>query len=110
MALSSSILTSLSTALGALTPSALRALGSHLSESNELAAMEVLDSMLASPSTASTMLPELTAIPNIPPQVMTWVNAALATPAGPSFVSNINQAKAALQTAVTSTSVLGNLF
>ena len=108
--ISPSVITSLSTALGSLTPQALRALGGHLSQSQELAAMEVLDNMAANPGAAASMLPELTTIQGLPPTVMNWVNQAIAKPNDPGFSNLIAQAKNALLQAATNTGVLGGLF
>ena len=71
-----SIVTALSGALTSLaaTPGALSALGNHLTTSNEMQAIVVIDNMSANPATAGAMLPELTAIPGLPATVMNWVN------------------------------------
>lgn len=110
MAISSATITSLSTLLQTIgsTPGALNLLGSHLSQANEMQALEVLDQMEANPSTAAALLPELTSIANIPPTVTNWVNQAITQPTN--FASNIAQAKNALLVAATSTGTLGTLF
>jgi len=111
MAISSATITSLSTLLQTIgsTPGALNLLGSHLSQANEMQALEVLDQMEANPATAASLLPELTTIANIPPTVTNWVNQAI-TGGQQSFSSNIAQAKNALLQAATSTGTLGTLF
>lgn len=104
------IISALSSALGALTPGQLRMLGSHLSSAQEMQAMMVLTNMRSSPASAPMLLTSLAVIPNIPAQVMTWATAAASNPAAPDFSSNINQAIAALQSQTTSPNILGGLF
>ena len=110
MAISAATINALSTALSTLgsTPGALSLLGSHLSQSAEMQALEVLDQMDANPSTAASLVPELTSIANLPPTVMNWVNQAITQPAN--FASNIAQAKNSLLQAATSTGTLGGIF
>jgi hypothetical protein len=111
MSISPETITALSTALQTLgsTPGALSLLGTHLSQANEMQALEVLDQMEANPATAASLLPELTTIANIPPTVTNWVNQAIT--GGPAnFSSNIAQAKNALLQAATSSSTLGGIF
>ncbi len=111
MSISPATITALSSALSTLgsTPGALSLLGSHLSEASEMQAIEVLDQMEANPSTAASLLPELTTIANIPPTVTNWVNQAI-TGGQSNFASNIAQAKNALLESATSTSKLSSLF
>ena len=111
MAISASTITSLSTLLTTLgsTPGALNLLGTHLTTANEMQALEVLDQMEANPSTAASLLPELTTISGIPPTVTNWVNQAIT--GGPAnFGNNIGQAKNELLQASMSTGTLGGLF
>jgi hypothetical protein len=63
--------------------------------------------MQANPALAPAMLPSLSTVPNLPPQVMTWVAAALSSPAN--FQSNMAQATSSLQAAATAPGLLGNL-
>jgi hypothetical protein len=101
------IATSLSQIFANLNPQQLGRLGHHLTQSDEMRALMIINSMENNPSLAPSLLPSLSMIPNLPDQVMTWVTAAMAAPAN--FASNMAQAKVALQTAATSTGVLGSL-
>jgi len=101
------IATSLSSIFANLTPGQLGRLGHHLSQSDEMRALQILTTMESNPSLAPALLPSLSTIPNLPSQVMTWVTAALSTPAN--FQTNMAQAVAALQNAATSSGVLGSL-
>ncbi|HXC76858.1 MAG TPA: hypothetical protein VNU19_07395 [Candidatus Acidoferrum sp.] len=102
-----SIATSLSGIFANLTPGQLGRLGHHLTTSDEMRALMILNSMEQNPGLAPSLLPSLSMIPNLPDQVMTWVTAAMATPAN--FGSNMAQAKVALQTAATNPGILGSL-
>jgi hypothetical protein len=102
-----SIATALSGILANLSPQQLGRLGHHLSQSDEMRALMILNSMEQNPSLAPSLLPSLSLIPNLPDQVMTWVTAAMAAPAN--FTSNMAQAKVALQTAATNPGILGGL-
>ncbi len=109
--ISPAVLTSLSSvlsSLGTAAPSALKLLGGHLSQSQEMQAIQVLDAMAANPATAPLLLPQLTAIPNIPPTVMNWVTQAISNP--PQFANNIGQAKNSLLESMTSGGTLGSLL
>lgn len=111
MAISPAMITSLSsllTSLGTATPGALQVLGNHLTQSNEMQAINVLDAMAANPATAASLLPELTAIPSLPATVTNWVTQAIANPA--QFSNNIAQAKNSLLQVATSSGTLGGLF
>lgn len=103
----SSIASAISSALGALTPGQLFQLGRHLTQSQEMQALQILTTMQANPALAPSLLPSLSTVQNLPPQVMTWVTSALSNPAN--FQSDMSQAVAALQAAATHTGVLGNL-
>jgi hypothetical protein len=103
----SSIATALSSVLNGLTPGQLFQLGRHLTQANEMQALQILTTMQANPALAPALLPSLSTIPNLPPQVMTWVTGALSNPAN--FQSDISQAVVALQEAATHSGVLGNL-
>lgn len=94
MSISASTLTALANSLSALTPAEINLLGGHLTQAEELQAMQVLDNMAANQSTAASLLPQLTAIANVPATVLNWVDQALATPG--QFVNYIAQAKNAL--------------
>jgi hypothetical protein len=101
------IATSLSSIFANLTPGQLGRLGHHLSQSDEMHALIILNNMELNPVIAPNLLPGLSVIPNLPDQVMTWVGAAIATPAN--FAANMAQAKAALQAAATNPGILGSL-
>jgi hypothetical protein len=101
------IATSLSQIFANLNPQQLGTLGHHLTQSNEMRALMILNTMQNNPSLAPSMLPSLSLIPNLPDQVMEWVTAAMETPAN--FASNMTQAKTALQTAATNPGILGSL-
>lgn len=103
-------LTDLSNVLNALgnTPGALQLLGGHLSSSNEAKALGIIDAMSASPSTAASLVSELTTIPNLPATVTNWVNEAIANPA--QFATYMANAKDALLQAMTNSGTLGGLL
>ena len=101
------VATALSTLLGGLSNKQLFALGGHLTSSNEAKAMGYLAAMAANPGGAGAFIGALATIPNLPPQVMTYVSAGIANPA--TFSENIANAEAALQTAMTNSGVLGQL-
>ena len=101
------IATSLSQIFANLSPQQLGRLGHHLTQSNEMRALMLLNSMEQNPAAVPALLPALSIIPDLPDQVMTWVSAAMASPAN--FASNMAQAKAALQAAATNPGVLGSL-
>lgn len=108
-------ITNLSTALASLGTGSLLALGNHLTQSQELQAVSVLDSMYSNPAAAAPLLPSLTAITGLPAVVMSDVESAVAAMAGATpdiatFKTDIQQAKSALLTAVTSPTTLGSLF
>jgi hypothetical protein len=66
----------------------------HLTQANEMQAVQILDNMVANPALAAAQLPSLMAIPNLPPAVTSDVMAALNQP--PNFALLMAQAKAAL--------------
>jgi hypothetical protein len=101
------IATSLSQIFANLNPQQLGSLGRHLTQSQEMQALQILTTMEANPALAPALLPSLSTVQNLPPQVMTWVTAALSAPAN--FQSNMAQAIAALQAAATSPGILGGL-
>jgi|SRR5271166_529006 len=103
-----SAISGLATVLAGLTPQQLGFLGNHLSQSNEMRALQIIMSMQTNPGLAPALLPSLGAIPNLPPQVMTWVTSALGSPAA--FGPDLAQATAALQTAATSSGILGGIL
>lgn len=100
--------TALSNILGGLAPGQLFNLGHHLLSSDESRALAILASM-TTPAMAAALVGSLAAIPNLPPQVMTWVSQAIANPA--MFQTNMAQAMAAVQEAVVrgGGGLLGNL-
>jgi hypothetical protein len=102
-----SAVSALGSILGSLSPQQLGVLGRHLTSSQEMQALQILATMNANPAIAAALLPSLSTIPNLPPQVMTWVTAAITEP--PAFQSNMAQAMAALQNAATSPGLLGGL-
>ena len=109
-----SVLSSLATALGSLTPGALRALGNHLSASQQISAAEDLDE--ATPANIATQKAAIqsivgTSAPAVITALDTAVKAASSTPPDQArFDSAIDAAQAALTAAATNTGVLGNLF
>jgi hypothetical protein len=103
----SSIATALSNVLAGATPGQLFQLGKHLTQSQEMQALQILTTMEANPALAPALLPSLSTIQNLPPQVMTWVTAALSTPAN--FQSSMAQAVAALQQAAVHSDLFSNL-
>lgn len=102
-----SVAAGLSTALSNLSPGQLFSLGHHLTSSDEARALALIGSMSQNPTMASALVGSLSAIPNLPPQVMTWVAAAISNPA--QFASNMAQATEALQNAVVQPGLLGSL-
>lgn len=96
----------LASVLGALTPGQLFQLGHHLLSSDEARAMAILASM-NSPAMAAALVGSLNSIPNLPPEVLTWVAQAIQNPAG--FGTDIANATAALQRAVVAPGILGGL-
>jgi hypothetical protein len=103
-------LTALSTALSTLasTPGAVQLLGAHLTSSQEMQAIAILDQMAANPAGASALLPAFSAIPNMPAVVSSDVVTAISTPA--LFASQIAAARSALVSSATSTTTLGGLL
>ena len=99
-----SVLSALSGSLSSLSPLQTLALGQHLSSSNYAKALQILNNMLVNPGGAGMYVSALSIIPNLPPQVMTYVSAALAQPTA--FTSSIEQAVAALQQVFSSESAL----
>jgi hypothetical protein len=102
-----SVATSLSQILANLNPQQLHRLGTHLTQSDTMRALQIIYTMKASPALAPTMLPSLSMIPNLPQQVMTWVTNALSNPAN--FQEDMTQAETAVQAAGTNSGLLGNL-
>jgi hypothetical protein len=98
--------TALSNILSALTPGQLFNLGHHLTASDGARALALLGSM-TNPTMAAALVGSLASIPNLPPEVMTWVSAAMANPAN--FMTEMATASAAVQRAMTSPGVLGGL-
>jgi len=94
--------TALGTALGTLvqTPGAWSLFGHKISSSNEGKAIDLIDKIQMSPTLATAFLTQLAAIPNMPDQVMTWVEDAVANPTGPDFHQDLNQAKTVLAASV----------
>jgi hypothetical protein len=101
------VVSTLSTALQSLTPQQLGLLGRHLTASQEMQALQIISTMKSNPAIAGTLVPSLFAIPNLPSQVTTWVEAALTEPA--SFQQNMDQAETALQAAAVAPGILGSL-
>ena len=102
-----SIASSISSILGNLSPGQLWVLGHHLTSSQEMQALQILSNMEQNPALAPSLLPSLSTIPNLPPEVLTWVTSAIGTPA--SFANDMAQAMAALQAAAVHPGLLGNL-
>jgi hypothetical protein len=103
----STVATSISTFLSGLNPGQLLKIRNHLTQSQEMQALQDLAAMQANPALAPSLLAALAAIPNLPPAVLTWVTAGLAQPAN--FQTDIAQAEAALQAAAVNPGVLGSL-
>ena len=104
---SANIATSISQILSNLNPQQLNRLGTHLTQSQEMQALQIINTMRSNPAIAPAMLPSLSVIPNLPAQVMTWVTNALSNPAN--FQEDMTQAETALQQAAVSTGLLGSL-
>lgn len=103
-------LTALSTALSGLasTPGALQLLGQHMTSSQEMQAVAILDQMAANPAGAAALLPAFSAIPNMPAVVTSDVVTAISSPA--MFASQIAATRSALISSATSTTTLGGLL
>jgi hypothetical protein len=101
------VATGISTFLSSLSPGQLLKLRTHLTQSQEMQALQDLAAMQANPALAPSLLASLSAIPNLPPAVLTWVTAGLAQPAN--FQTDIAQAEAALQAAAVNPGILGSL-
>lgn len=89
------------------TPVQLGRLGNHLSQSSEMQALLLVDRMQATPALAPMLFTALSTVPNLPPQVLSWVEEAVSNPAESG--NAYGQAKAALMTAAVAPGVLGNL-
>lgn len=108
-----STLQSLSSSLSTLgqTPGVLKILGQHLSQSNELQAIGLLDAMSANPNQSAALLGALAAIPNIPPEVVGDVTQAISNINNPQvFAQSIASARTALLQAATHADVLSTIF
>jgi hypothetical protein len=101
-----SIAGALGSALSNLSPLQLFQLGHHLLASDEAKAMAILASM-NSPAMAAALVGSLSGVPNLPPEVLTWVSQAIQNPAN--FGVSIANATAALQRAVVAPGILGGL-
>jgi hypothetical protein len=97
----------IATFLAGLNPRQLLNLRNHLTQSQEMQALQDLTTMQANPVLAPSMLAALATVPNLPPAVMTWVSASLADPAN--FKTDIAQAEAALAAAAVNPGILGSL-
>lgn len=97
----------LSSLFANLTPVQLGKIGNHLTQSNEVNALLIVDRMQSTPALAPMLLATLSTIPNLPPNVMTWVEEALTDP--PNAGQSYAQAKSALMQAAVAPGVLGNL-
>lgn len=109
MAINTTALSNILTSIAAV-PGSWNIFKNHLNSSNELIAVGILDDMSTDPAAAPSLMGSLTGIPGLPPQVLTWVNAAVKNPTGADFQSNISQAKAALVASGASSGVLGGIF
>lgn len=78
----------------------------HLSKSDEMKGLMILDQMEANPATAPMLMGSLTNLSGLPDQVILDVGEALKNPAAPNFGQLMTEAKTALASAV-STSFLG---
>lgn len=78
----------------------------HLSQSDEMKGLMILDQMESNPGAAPMLMGALTQITNLPQQVILDVGEALKNPAAPNFGQLMTEAKTALASAV-STSFLG---
>ena len=102
-----SVITALSNALSGLSPTGILKFRTHLTQSQEMQALEDLSEMEANPTLAPGMLAALSGVPNLPPAVQTWVAAGINDPAN--FKTDIAQAKAALVAAATNPGILSSL-
>lgn len=80
--------------------------GKHLSQSDEMKGLMILDQMEQNPAEAPMLMGSLTQIANLPQQVILDVGEALKNPAAPNFGQLMTEAKTALASAV-STGFLG---
>lgn len=108
---STSVISTVASVLGSLTPTQTLLLGGHLTSSNEAKAMQILAVMQANPMQASAFVGSLSQIPNLPAQVMTLAGEAIASlPNTVQFTSYIVQAETAMQTALASENALQQAF
>jgi hypothetical protein len=89
----------LTTALTSLNAGQLFNLSNQLTQANEVKALQILMMMSANPPGAPMLISSLTSIPGLPPQVLTFAEAAIAAVGTPSFAQDMTQAQAALQAA-----------
>ena len=105
MSLNLSNLSTVISDLGTI-PGGLSILGNHLSQSNEVKAIQIIDSMAANqnnPTLAQGFSTQLALIPNMPATVMNYVNTALDVISNASmYAQNLAEAKNALLAAVSS--------
>jgi hypothetical protein len=97
----------LANVLGNLTPNQFNGLLHHMTQSDEGKAMQLMLMMQQNPAAAPSLLAAIEGIPNLPPEVTTWLSAALSNPA--MFLNDMAMAQAALQRSMTNVGVLGNL-
>lgn len=105
-----SVVSSVASALGSLTPGQTLLLGGHLTTSNEAKALSYLAAMAANPATAAAYLSLLGSLPNLPAQVMTWASQAVASIGTPAFTTNITNAEIALQDQMASENAIQQAF
>lgn len=92
--------------INGLNPNQILQLHRHLSQSDEMKGLQILDTMEANPTMAASLMGALTQIPNLPQQVIIDVGEAIKNPAAPNFGQLMTEAKSALAAGV-SNSFLG---
>lgn len=92
--------------INGLNPNQLLQLHRHLTQSDEMRGLVIIDDMEQNPAGAASLMGALEQIPNLPQQVTIDVGEALKNPAAPNFGQLMTEAKTALAAAV-STSFLG---
>ena len=87
--------TALGNIIGNLTPGQWGRLFGHMTQSDASRALQMMMSMQMNPAMAPALLPSIESIPNLPPEVTTWLTQAISNPAN--FQTDMGLAEAALQ-------------
>jgi hypothetical protein len=87
------------------TPGVFTMFGNQLTQSNEMKALQLIDTMQLNPLMAPNLFSALAGIKGVPANVVSLVSDALATPAN--FATGMSQAKAALLSTHLGISILG---